>query len=107
MVYDPDVIFMDEPFGALDAITRVTLQKTLFDLWQKSAKTVVFVTHDLPEAIALSDRVAVMTGRPGAMKAVVPVPLPRSRDIYRISSMPGFDELHGTLWSLLEQDLGV
>lgn len=107
MVYEPEIIFMDEPFGALDAITKATLQKTLLDLWQSTSKTIVFITHDLTEAIALSDRVAVMTGRPGSLKEAVPVSLARPRDIYRIAGMSGFEVLYDKLWSLLEADLGL
>ena len=75
MVYEPEVLLMDEPFGALDAITKTTLQKTILDLWQRRQTSVIFITHDLTEAIALSDRVAVMTGRPGRIRATFDVPL--------------------------------
>ncbi len=105
MVYDPEIVFMDEPFGALDALTKTTMQKILLDLWQTRRKTIIFITHDLTEAIALSDRVGVMTGRPGTLKAVVPVPLGRPRDVYRITGAPGFESLRNELWSLLETDL--
>lgn len=107
MVYDPEVVFMDEPFGALDAITKTTLQKTLLELWQSRQKTIIFITHDLSEAIALSDRVAVMTGCPGTVKATLPVELGRPRDIYHITGAPGYEPLYNELWSLLEADLGI
>lgn len=107
MVYDPEVVFMDEPFGALDAITKTTLQKTLLELWQTKQKTIIFITHDLSEALALSDRVAVMTGCPGTIKATVPVTLGRPRDIYHVTSIPGYEPLYNQLWSLLEADLGI
>jgi ABC-type nitrate/sulfonate/bicarbonate transport system ATPase subunit len=77
---DPSTILMDEPFGALDALTRRALQKQLLDVWLKHRKTIVFVTHSVPEAIALSDRVVVMTARPGAIKSIVRIDLPQPRE---------------------------
>ncbi|MBC8275411.1 MAG: ABC transporter ATP-binding protein, partial [Chloroflexi bacterium] len=71
---------MDEPFGALDAQTRKTMQEELERVWEKEKKTVVFVTHSVIEAVYLADRIFVMTARPGAIKAVIDVPLPRPRD---------------------------
>lgn len=107
MVYEPDIVFMDEPFSALDAITKSVLQKTFLQLRDESLKTIIFITHDLNEAIALSDRVAVMTGRPGRIKTVVEIPFARPRDIYHITRAEGFQELHDRLWSHLELDLGL
>jgi NitT/TauT family transport system ATP-binding protein len=105
MVYEPEVLLMDEPFGALDAITKTTLQKTILDLWQRRQTSVVFITHDLTEAIALSDRVAVMTGRPGRIRATFDVPLERPRDVYNIVDLPEFKALRRELWRLLEAEL--
>src|SRR5258708_21687575 len=105
MVYEPEVLFMDEPFGALDAITKATLQKTILDLWQQRQTSVIFITRDLTEAIALSDRVAVMTGRPGRIRETFDVPLERPRDVYNIVDRPEFKELRRELWRLLETDL--
>lgn len=105
MVYEPEVLLMDEPFGALDAITKTTMQKTVLDLWQRRQTSVVFITHDLTEAIALSDRVAVMTGRPGRIRRTVDIPLARPRDVYNITDLKSFQELRHELWSLLETDL--
>jgi NitT/TauT family transport system ATP-binding protein len=105
MVYEPEVLLMDEPFGALDAITKTTLQKTILELWQRRQTSVIFITHDLTEAIALSDRVAVMTGRPGRIRAVFDVPLERPRDVYNIVDLPEFKALRRELWHLLEEDL--
>jgi NitT/TauT family transport system ATP-binding protein len=107
MVYEPDIVFMDEPFSALDAITKSVLQKTFLQLRDESLKTIIFITHDLNEAIALSDRVAVMTGRPGRVKTVVEIPFGRPRDIYHIAKEPGFQDLHDELWACLEPDLGA
>ena len=107
MVYEPDIVFMDEPFSALDAITKSVLQKMFLQLRDESLKTIIFITHDLNEAIALSDRVAVMTGRPGRVKTIVGVPFDRPRDVYHITRAPGFQDLHDQLWSHLELDLGM
>jgi ABC-type nitrate/sulfonate/bicarbonate transport system ATPase subunit len=105
MVYEPEVLLMDEPFGALDAITKTMLQKTILDIWQRRQTSVIFITHDLTEAIALSDRVAVMTGRPGRVRATFDVPLQRPRDVYNIVDLPEFKELRRELWHLLETEL--
>ena len=80
LVYEPEVILMDEPFGPLDAQTRLLLQNQLLELWHEERKTIVFITHDLGEAVALADRVIVMSARPGRIKTVAPVPIPRPRD---------------------------
>jgi ABC-type nitrate/sulfonate/bicarbonate transport system ATPase subunit len=107
MVYEPDIIFMDEPFSALDAITKSVLQKMFLQLRDETLKTIIFITHDLNEAITLSDRVAVMTGRPGRVKTVVDIPFARPRDVYHITRAEGFQDLHDQLWSHLELDLGL
>ncbi|MFO0994027.1 MAG: ABC transporter ATP-binding protein [Hyphomicrobiales bacterium] len=77
---NPDILLMDEPFGALDSQTRRTMQKLLLRVWEHSHKTVAFVTHDIDEAILLGDRVLVMTARPGRIKADIPIAIPRPRD---------------------------
>ncbi|GAA3643192.1 ABC transporter ATP-binding protein [Nonomuraea antimicrobica] len=105
LVYEPEVLLMDEPFGALDAITKSTLQKTVLELWEKRQTSVVFITHDLTEAIALSDRVAVMTGRPGRIRAIVDIDIERPRDVYNITDLPSFKSLRRELWQLLETEL--
>lgn len=98
LVYDSSVVLMDEPFGPLDAQTRVILQVELLKLWERSRPTVLFVTHDLVEAIALSDRILVFTSSPGTIKRDYRVELPRPRDPFRIHDTPGFGELHDALW---------
>lgn len=80
LTFDPQVLLMDEPFGALDALTRTLMQDFLLELWEERRQTVLFITHDIDEAIYLADRVAVMTARPGRVRELVPVPLPRPRD---------------------------
>ena len=77
---NPDILLMDEPFGALDSQTRRSMQKLLLRVWEHSHKTVAFVTHDIDEAILLGDRVLVMTARPGRIKADIPIDIPRPRD---------------------------
>jgi NitT/TauT family transport system ATP-binding protein len=104
--YEPDVILMDEPFGPLDAQTRLQLQNQLLQLWQeRSGTTIVFITHDLSEAIGLADRVVVMTRRPGRIKQVFPVPIPRPRDIFSLQRDAGFRELHDRIWAVLEDEM--
>jgi sulfonate transport system ATP-binding protein len=105
LVYDPDVLLLDEPFGAVDAITRSTLQDTLLNLWSDRRKSVIFVTHDLNEAIALSDKVVVMTKRPGTIKAIVDVELLRPRDVYQITESPEFAGMHQQLWELFKSEI--
>jgi NitT/TauT family transport system ATP-binding protein len=99
LVYESAVVLMDEPFGPLDAQTRVILQAELLKLWERSRPTVLFVTHDLVEAIALSDRILVFTSNPGTIKRDYRVGLPRPRDPFRIHETPGFGELHDALWA--------
>ena len=103
--YSPRVIIMDEPFGPLDAQTRILLQQQLLDIWQQEKKTVVFITHDLHEAIALGDRVMVLTKRPGSVKAVHEINLPRPRDIRHIHEHAEFRRLLSTLGDQLEEEI--
>lgn len=93
LVYDPPVILMDEPFGALDAETRAHLQADLLKLWNLGRKTIVFVTHDIGEAIALGDRLLVLSRAPARIAAVHPIPLPRPRNIRDIYAEAGFAEI--------------
>ncbi len=94
---DAEVVLMDEPFGALDAMTRERLQEELLDLWQRTKLTVIFVTHAIEEAILLADRVVVMTPRPGRIQSDNAIGLPRPRDV----SSPEFNALRRRLSSLL------
>jgi ABC-type nitrate/sulfonate/bicarbonate transport system ATPase subunit len=77
---------MDEPFGALDYVTRIDLQRLLIELWQQTGRTIVFVTHDIEEALFLGDRVFVMTARPGRIREEIQVPLPRPRTVDMLTS---------------------
>lgn len=91
--YRPKMLLMDEPFGALDALTRRHMQELLTGIWEKDRLTVLFITHDVEEAVYLSDRVAVMTNRPGRIKTEIPIDLPRPRH-YDMVSTPEFQRLH-------------
>ena len=103
--YDPEVILMDEPFGPLDAQTRLILQDQLLHLWDAARKTIVFITHDLGEAVALADRVVVMTARPGRIKSICPVPLTRPRDLFHIHDEEAFRRTYDRLWEDLEAEV--
>ncbi len=99
---DARLLLMDEPFGALDAQTKLQLEDLLLRLCQQFKHSVVFVTHDLAEAVALSDRVLVMSSRPGRVIADVTIDLPRPRSIRELQKTPRFHELYTELWKLLE-----
>jgi NitT/TauT family transport system ATP-binding protein len=105
LIYEPEIILMDEPFGPLDAQTRLLLQDQLLGLWERSRKTIVFITHDLVEAIALADRVLVMTARPGVIRSSTTVDLPRPRDVFHIHDHEGFRRLYDRLWTELEVEV--
>jgi NitT/TauT family transport system ATP-binding protein len=103
LVRDPQLMLMDEPFGALDAQTRLLMQNEFLRLWEAHQSTVVFITHDLVEALALSDRVVVFSARPGRIKSEYVVDLPRPRRVDELQSDPAFQALHHDVW----QDLKV
>ncbi|MEI7711875.1 MAG: ABC transporter ATP-binding protein [Rhodospirillales bacterium] len=105
LAYEPETILMDEPFGALDAQLRLVMHDELLKLWAATRTTMVFVTHDLTEAITLADRVAVFSARPGRIRAIETVDLPRPRDVFRIRFDPRFGELHDKLWGYLEESV--
>jgi NitT/TauT family transport system ATP-binding protein len=105
LVYDPEVILMDEPFGPLDAQTRLILQDQLLGLWDAARKTIIFITHDLGEAVALADRVVVMTARPVRIKRICPVPLKRPRDLFHLHDHEQFRVTYDTLWDDLEAEV--
>jgi ABC-type nitrate/sulfonate/bicarbonate transport system ATPase subunit len=102
---EPDILLMDEPFGAIDAQTRELMQEELMRLWQETRKTVVFVTHDLDEAVLLADRVLLLSPGPGRVRRLVPVDLPRPRWEYDVRAHPDFAQIRAELWSALRGDL--
>jgi NitT/TauT family transport system ATP-binding protein len=99
------VLLMDEPFGALDAQTKLQLEDVLLDLWTAEKRTVVFITHDLNEAVTLSDRVVVMSARPGRIVADIPIPLERPRSVRALQKDPQYHSLYSEVWSHLEEGL--
>ena len=101
LAYEPDVLLMDEPFGALDAQTRERLQAELLDIWQQTGTTVVFITHSIEEAVFLGQRVAVLDTRPGRLKTIVEIDLDRSDPTADIRSAPGFVAARHHVWDLL------
>jgi NitT/TauT family transport system ATP-binding protein len=105
LVYEPDVILMDEPFGALDAQTKLVLQDELLRMWTTRKQTILFVTHDLTEAVALSDQVVVMSGRPGRIKGVFDVDLQRPRDVFQIHGQAGFADNYQQVWDCFRSEL--
>jgi NitT/TauT family transport system ATP-binding protein len=106
LIRDPKILLMDEPFGPLDAQTRQIMGNLLLDLWSADRKAVVFVTHDLEEAIALSDRVVIMSAGPAArIIGDWDVPLARPRDTSEVKLMPAFHELHREIWHKLKAEV--
>jgi NitT/TauT family transport system ATP-binding protein len=105
LLADDPVVLMDEPFGPLDAQNRLLMQDELLRLWKGTGKTIVFVTHDLVESIALSDRIVIFTSAPGGIKSIHRVPLPRPRDVFHIHQTPGFDEIYNVVWNELREEI--
>jgi len=106
LVLDPDIILMDEPFSALDIQTRQLMENELLDIWQAKKKAVLFITHDLDEAIALSDRVVVMSAGPGSRPiGDFCIDIARPRDVAEIKTTPRFLELHAAIWAVLREEV--
>ena len=103
-VTDPQILLMDEPFGALDAQIRLIMQDELLRIWRQDQKTVLFITHDIEEAVRLSDRIIVMSGRPGVIMADLDVPLPRPRKLSMIEA-PEAAKLKWEIWGMLEDEV--
>ncbi|HEV2477458.1 MAG TPA: ABC transporter ATP-binding protein [Candidatus Dormibacteraeota bacterium] len=107
LINSPRILLMDEPFSALDVQTRSLMENELLTLWSASSASVVFVTHDLEEAISLSDRVFVITAGPGTVKSNYPVDLPRPRNVAEIRLQPHFLEIYEEIWQDLRDEVLV
>ena len=106
LVLDPDIILMDEPFSALDIQTRQLMENEVLDLWSSKKKAVLFITHDLDEAIAMSDRVVILSAGPAAHPiGEFTIDIPRPRDVAEVKTTPRFLELHAAIWSVLREEV--
>lgn len=106
LIRDPDIILMDEPFASLDIQTRQLMENEVLDLWMEKRKAVLFITHDLDEAIAMSDRVLVMSAGPATRPiGAFDIDIPRPRDVAEIRATPRFVELHQDIWNILRQEV--
>ena len=102
---DPEILLMDEPFSALDAQNKLLLQEELLRIWEEHKKTVLFITHSVDEAVILGDRIMIMTAHPGSVKALVPVTLPRPRNVLELQKDPEFGRLVHHIWSELRDEV--
>jgi NitT/TauT family transport system ATP-binding protein len=102
---DPRILLMDEPFSALDAQNKFLLQEELLRIWEEDKKTVVFITHSVDEAVLLGDRVMVMTAQPGRVKAIIPIDLPRPRNVLDLQKAPEYGQLVHRIWSSLRDEV--
>jgi len=105
LAIDPEILFMDEPFGPLDAFTKEMLQDDILRIWDETKKTVVYVTHDLGEAITLADRVVLISSRPGEVKAEYEINLPRPRNVMDIKFDHSFVDIERTIWMDLKEEV--
>jgi NitT/TauT family transport system ATP-binding protein len=105
LAYEPGTLLMDEPFGALDAQLKLLMQEQLLRIWTERRQTVVFVTHDLAEAITLAQRVVVFSGRPGRIKQIETIALPPERDVFRVRFLPEFEAAYIRLWDALAPEI--
>ena len=105
LAVDPDILLMDEPFGALDEQTRFLLQDELLRIWERQRKTVVFITHSIDEALIMADRIVVFSAQPGTVKATFDVPFPRPRSLTAVRSEPVFNDLFAAIWTLLRDEV--
>ena len=105
LVMEPEILLMDEPFGALDAHTKLDMHRLLLDMWERQRRTVVFVTHDLSEALTLSDRIVLMSARPGRLKEEFAIPFTRPRDAVRLRESAEYSALFAKVWHSLGEEL--
>jgi NitT/TauT family transport system ATP-binding protein len=104
LAVEPDVLLMDEPFASLDALTREVLQNELLRIYQEHPRTMVFITHSIEEAIALGDRVVVLSARPARVREILAVDIPRPRTIVSVIASPRFVDLRDRCWRLLRKE---
>lgn len=104
LAYEPDILLMDEPFGALDAQTREALQEELLGIWRRTNKTIIFITHSIDEAVYLGQRVAVMKSRPGRIEAMINIDLPKASADTDPRSHPDFASYRHEIWALLRDE---
>ncbi len=104
---DPEILLMDEPFGALDEQNRMILQQELLKIWETNNKTTIFITHSIDEALCLGDRVMIMTAHPGRVKSVVSIDLSRPRQLSDIRMLPHYNELFQAIWNSLREEVRV
>jgi NitT/TauT family transport system ATP-binding protein len=106
LIRDPDIILMDEPFSALDIQTRQLMENEVLEIWMAKRKAVLFITHDLDEAIAMSDRVVVLSAGPATHPiGEFVIDIPRPRDVAEVRAHPRFIELHQAIWSVLRDEV--
>ena len=105
LAYDPEVLLMDEPFAALDALTRDSLQSQLLRIWEQTGKTIVFITHSIDEAVYLGERVAVMSARPGRIKAVIDIDIDNRADVADVRSSTEFGHYRHLVWEQLRDEV--
>jgi NitT/TauT family transport system ATP-binding protein len=104
LIMKPEILLMDEPFGALDTHTKLDMHKLLLQIWESQRQTVVFVTHDLGEALTLSDRIVLLSARPGRMKEVFDIDFPRPRDAVKLRELPEYSHAFSNIWHSLGEE---
>ena len=104
LVVEPQILLMDEPFGALDTHTKIDMHEVLLNLWDRAHQTVLFVTHDLAEALTLADRIILLSARPGRIKESFEIDLPRPRDAVTLRETPRYAELFSRVWHSLGEE---
>jgi len=105
LVYNPTVLLMDEPFGALDAQLKLLMQQRLLDVWRQNGQSIIFVTHDLAEAVTLAQKVVVFSGRPGRIKTIKSIDIPFPRDPFKVRFLPEFKAAYEDLWEILSPEI--
>jgi NitT/TauT family transport system ATP-binding protein len=106
-IVEPEVLLMDEPFGALDTHTALILHQELLNIWRRTRQVILFVTHNLSEAITLSDRIVLLSHRPSRVKAIVDIPIERPRDVITVQESPEYQRIYKELWHLLGEEFQI